>query len=358
MWRSLLVFVIGCRSESLLSGAVGAAVPTEVEALQCRGSAPYTVTPPLSGTTTSPLRPTNTFSIVARDPVTGDLGVAVQSHWFSVGSIVSWAEPGVGAIATQSFAEPAYGPKGLALMRDGMNALDALNKLTAEDKQRASRQLGFIDATGRAASFTGDRCIQHAGGHAGPGYAVQANLMANELVIPAMSHAFEAAKGDLAERMLVALEAAQEVGGDIRGCQSAAILVVSGKRTPNAWEGRKLDLRVEDHAAPLIELRRLVRLARAYDHQNRGDALLEAGNVQGAAEAYAAAGALEPDHAEMAYWQGITWASRGEFDRAAPFLKKAFQADPAWIELVRRMPAAGLLPDGAAAEKAIAAGSK
>ncbi len=358
--RCLLVtlsLIAACRAPSQLDGEVAGNGPVEA-ALNCRAPIPYTVTVPLTGTTTSPLRPTNTFSIVARDPVTGDLGVAVQSHWFSVGSIVTWAEPGVGAIATQSFVEPAYGPKGLALMKTGITATEAMNQLVALDPIRDQRQLGFVDATGNSATWTGKKCIQHADGMTGPGYAVQANLMANDLVVPAMSHAYESAKGDLTERLLAALEAAQEVGGDIRGCQSAAILIVSGTRTPNAWEGKKLDLRVEDHAAPLVELRRLVRLARAYDLLNRGDGLLEKGDVAGANEAYAAAGKLEPTHVEMAYWQGITWASRGDFDRAAPFLKQAFTADPAWIELVRRMPAAGLLPDQATAEKAIAAGSQ
>jgi uncharacterized Ntn-hydrolase superfamily protein len=352
----LFVLLVACHSPSSLDGEIVRAEPTA--ALQCRGTPPFSVTPPFTGTTTSPLRPTNTFSIVARDPVTGDLGAAVQSHWFSVGSLVTWAEPGVGAIATQAFAEPSYGPKGLALMRDGIAAKAAMDQLVAEDKQRDARQLGFVDANGTAASHTGAKCIVHAGSYVGDGFAVQANLMANDRVVPAMKQAYETAKGDLADRMLAALEAAQEAGGDIRGCQSAAILIVSGKRTPNAWEGKKLDLRIEDHAAPLVELRRLMHLARAYDLLNRGDALLEKGDVAGANEAYGAAGKLEPDHVEMAYWQGITWAARGDLDKAAPFLKKAFSADPSWIELVRRMPAAGLLPDAAAAERAIEAGSR
>lgn len=349
--RTLLLLLVACHSPSTLDGNVS--VP-----LQCRGTPPFTVTPSLTGTNTSPLRPTNTFSIVARDPVTGDLGAAVQSHWFSVGSIVTWAEPGVGAVATQSFAEPSYGPKGLALMRDGVAAKTAMDQLVALDSLRDSRQLGFVDASGNAASFTGAKCIAHAGSYVGPGFAVQANLMANDRVVPAMRAAFEGSKGDLAERMLVALEAAQQAGGDIRGCQSAAILIVSGKRSETPWAEKKLDLRVEDHAAPLVELRRIVQLARAYDQVNRGDALLEKGDVAGANDAYAAAGKLEPDHVEMAYWRGITWAARGDFTQAAPFLKKAFDADPAWIELVRRMPAAGLLPDAATAEKAIEAGGK
>lgn len=351
--RYLLALLVACHSPSALDGELPAGSPAE--ALQCRGTPPFSVTPPFTGTTTSPRRPTNTFSIVARDPVTGDLGVAVQSHWFSVGAMVTWAEPGVGAVATQSFAEPAYGPKGLALMRDGTPAQAALDQLVALDPKRDVRQLGFVDAKGNAASYTGARCIQSAGSSVGAGFAVQANLMANDRVVPAMRAAYEAARGDLADRMLAALEAAQLAGGDIRGCQSAAILIVAGTRT-TAWEGKKLDLRVEDHPAPLIELRRLVHLARAYDQLNRGDALVESGDIVGANRAYSAAGELEPGHPEIAYWRGITWAARGDFERAAPFLRQAFTADPAWIELVRRLPAAGLLPDAAAAERAIEAG--
>lgn len=353
--RYLLLIAAACHSPSSLDGDVSGVKPSD--ALQCRGTPPFTETPPFTGTTSSPRRPTNTFSIVARDPVTGDLGVAVQSHWFSVGSMVTWAEPGVGAIATQSLVDPSYGPKGLELMRGGASAKDAMEQLVALDKQREGRQLGFVDANGMATTFTGKQCIVHAGGHAGAGFAVQANLMANDRVVPAMKTAYETTRGDLADRLLAALEAAQEAGGDIRGCQSAAILIVGGKRA-NAWEGKKMDLRVEDHPAPLVELRRLVHLARAYDQLNRGDLFLEQGNIVGANEAYTAAAALEPDSAEISYWQGITWASRGELEKAAPFLKKAFAADPAWIELVRRMPAAGLLPDGVTAEKAIEAGQK
>lgn len=352
--RGFLLLLVACHSPSSLDGDV---TGSSSDALLCRGSPPFTETPPFTGTTASPRRPTNTFSIVARDPVTGDLGVAVQSHWFSVGPLVAWAEPGVGAIATQSLVDPSYGPKGLALMRDGVPAKDAMTQLIALDKQREQRQLGFVDASGSAATFTGAQAIAHAGGYTGNGFAVQANLMANDRVVPAMRAAFESTRGDLAARLLAALEAAQQAGGDIRGCQSAAILIVGAKRA-NAWEGRKLDLRVEDNPAPLVELRRLMQLARAYDQLNRGDLLLEQGDMAGANAAYGEAGKLEPDHAEIAFWRGLTWAARGDFDRAAPFLKQAFAADRAWLELVRRMPAAGLLPDAAAAEKAIEAGSK
>ncbi|MEO8702887.1 MAG: DUF1028 domain-containing protein [Kofleriaceae bacterium] len=349
---ALLLLVVSCnRADSPLD--TPARLAPAPAGGYCRNLNMFSQTAPLSGATTSTLRPTNTFSIVARDPVTGDLGVAVQSHWFSVGSLVTWAEPGVGAVATQSFAEPAYGPKGLALMREGTPAPDAMTKLIAEDPQSAVRQLGFVDAQGRAASHTGARCIQNASSLVGDGFAVQANIMANARVVPAMKAAFEAAKGDLADRMLATLDAAQAAGGDIRGCQSAAILIVSGKRSATPWREKKIDLRIEDSAAPLAELRRLVTLARAYDHMNAGDAAVELGNMALAADHYGAATKLVPGEIEMTYWQGIAFASRGDYARAAPLLQQAYAADPAWIELTRRLPAAGLLPDAAAAERAI-----
>ena len=303
----------------------------------------------------SNLRPAHTFSIVARDPVTGDLGVAVQSHWFSVGANVAWAEAGVGAVATQSFTEVSYGPKGLALIRDGMATPDAMAQLIAADRQSSVRQLGFVDAAGRSAAHTGAKCISYAGHHVGNGYSVQSNLMGNDKVVPAMTVAFESAKGDLADRMIAALDAAQAVGGDIRGCQSAAIMVVSGKKSATPWAERKLDLRVEDNAAPLVELHRLVALARAYDHMNKGDAAVETGDMKGAVEHYGAAAAAVPDNAEMVYWQGIALASHGELERAMPLFKQAFAADPAWIELTRRLPAVGLLPDEATAARVMSA---
>ena len=302
--------------------------------------------------TGSSLRPANTFSIVARDPATGELGVAVQSHWFSVGASVTWAEPGIGAVATQSFVEPAYGPKGLALMRGGAAAPDALKQLLAADASSAVRQVAFVDAQGRVSAHTGARCIAYAGHHVGDGYSVQANMMGNDKVVPAMRQAFESAQGDLAERMLAALDAAQAAGGDIRGCQSAAILIVDGKRTDEPWKARKIDLRVEDSPAPLVELRRLVVLARAYDHMNQGDLAIERDQIDRALEHYGAAARMVPGNAEMLYWQGISLAGRGRHAEAMPVLRKAFEADPAWIELTRRLPAAQLL-DAAAAERIV-----
>jgi uncharacterized Ntn-hydrolase superfamily protein len=317
----------------------------------CRRTGAYTAAP-LSGATGSSVRPANTFSIVARDPKTGDLGVAVQSHWFSVGALVAWAEPGIGAVATQSFVEPSYGPKGLALMRGGAAAPDALKQLLAADAGEAMRQVAFVDAQGRASAHTGARCIQHAGHHVGDGYTVQANLMGTDTVVPAMRRAFEAATGDLADRMLAALDAAQAAGGDLRGCQSAAILVVGGARTDEPWKARKLDLRVEDAPAPLAELRRLVTLARAYDYMNQGDLAVEAKQLDRAREHYGAASRIVPDNAEMMFWQGVALAGHGQPDEALPLLRKAFAADPAWVELVRRLPAAGLL-DPAVADRIV-----
>src|SRR5215207_10913046 len=203
----LAIALLGCKTSSK---------PVVASDDYCRGQSQYIAAPSSLGTQTgSSVRPTNTFSIVARDPVTGDLGVAVQSHWFSVGSLVTWAEPGVGAVATQAFAEPSYGPKGLALMRDGVPPAEAIAQLTAADPQQASRQLGFVDALGRTASHTGAKCIAFASSKVGDGYAVQANIMSNDKVVPAMAQAYETTKGDLADRMLAALDAAQAAGGDL-----------------------------------------------------------------------------------------------------------------------------------------------
>src|SRR5207248_1848101 len=218
-----------------------------------------------------PLRPVNTFSIVARDPATGEMGVAVQSHWFSVGSIVPWAEAGVGAVATQSFVDPSYGKLGLDLMRAGRSAPEALAGLLAADSNRDVRQVAMIDAQGRVAAHTGAKDIQSAGNHVGEQYSTQANLMSNDNIWPAMAKAYEETKGDLAERLLAALDAAQSAGGDIRGRQSAAIVVVKAKSSGKPWEDRIFDLRVDDSTEPLKELRRLVTLQRAYNHMNAGD---------------------------------------------------------------------------------------
>lgn len=293
----------------------------------------------------SPARPVHTYSIVARDPATGQLGAAVQSHWFSVGAVVPWAEAGVGAVATQSFVDPSYGPLGLDLMRSGRAAPDALAGLLAADGGRDVRQVAMIDAQGRVAAHTGKRCIAEAGHHTGKDYSVQANLMASERVWPAMAKAFEEATGDLAERMLAALDAAQAAGGDIRGQQSAALVVVSGKPTGRPWEDRVFDLRVEDGPRPLEELRRLLGVARAYGHMNAGDLAVERQDVAGAMREYGAAEKLLPRSAEVVYWHAVALASASRVDEALPLFARAFALDPAWRTLTPKLPAAGLLPD-------------
>jgi uncharacterized Ntn-hydrolase superfamily protein len=332
--RALLIAIavlgcLGCKSSTK------SAAPSDD---YCRGQSKYVEAPsPLGTLSGSTVRPTNTFSIVARDPVTGDIGVAVQSHWFSVGSIVTWAEPGVGAVATQAFAEPSYGPKGLALMRDGVPPADAIAQLTAADSQQASRQLGFVDALGRVASHTGAKCIAFASSKVGDGYAVQANIMSNDKVVPAMAQAYETTKGDLTDRMLAALEAAQAAGGDLRGCQSAAMLVVSGKRSETPWLEKKIDLRIEDTAKPLVELRRLVTLARAYDHMNQGDVALEKKDIDAASNHYATAQRMVPDNVEMAFWAGVTLAGGGKYEAGLPMVRRAIVADPVYAELLKRL---------------------
>jgi uncharacterized Ntn-hydrolase superfamily protein len=300
-----------------------------------------------SQTRARPLRPVHTFSIVARDPETGELGVAVQSHWFSVGSTVPWAEAGVGAVATQSFVDPSYGKLGLELMRLGRSGPDALKALLAGDEGREVRQVAMIDAQGRVDAWTGKNDIQAAGHIVGKNYSVQANLMSNDRVWPAMSRAFETTKGDLAERMLAALDAAQGAGGDIRGRQSAALIIVSGKPTGKPWADRVFDLRVDDSPAPLKELRRLVTLQRAYNHMNAGDLAVEKKDNEGALREYGAAEKLVPDNAEMIYWHAVALVNMGRVEESLPLFRKVFAMDRNWAELTPRLSKVGLLPDDA-----------
>jgi uncharacterized Ntn-hydrolase superfamily protein len=291
------------------------------------------------------LRPVHTYSIVARDPATGEVGVAVQSHWFSVGSIVAWAEAGVGAVATQSFVDPSYGKLGLDLMRAGKSAPDALRALLAGDEAREVRQVAMIDAQGRVLAHTGAKNIQAAGHHVGKDYSVQANLMLNDKVWPAMAQAFEATKGDLAERMMAALEAAEAAGGDIRGKQSAALIVVADKSTGRQWADRRFDLRIDDHPEPLKELRRLLTLHRAYNHMNAGDLAVEKGDHEGALREYSAAARLAPDNAEMVYWHAVALVNMGRVEESLPLFRRVFAADKNWATLTPRLPKSGLLPD-------------
>lgn len=285
----------------------------------------------------------HTYSIVARDPETGDLGVAVQSHWFSVGPVVPWAESGVGAVATQSLVDISYGPLALELLRAGRSPEDALRGLLEADAGSDVRQVAIVDAQGRVAAHTGSRCIPEAGHVTGDGYSVQANLMLKETVWPAMAKAYETAEGDLAERMLQALEAAEAEGGDIRGRQSASILIVSAESSGKPWVNRKMDLRVEDSPEPLVELRRLVTIHRAYDHMNRGDLAMETGDTKLAMEEYATAAELYPENLETLYWQAVTMSGAGMLDEALPIFHKIFEVNPNWKVLTPRLVKVGFL---------------
>lgn len=289
----------------------------------------------------------HTFSIVARDPVSGEMGVAVQSHWFSTGSIVTWAEPGVGAVATQSMVEVSYGPLGLAGLREHKDPQLVLSELLKKDENSAVRQVAMVDAAGRVAAHTGARCIAEAGHHMGSQYSVQANMMLNPTVWPAMARAFEDSAGPLPERLMAALDAAQAEGGDIRGKQSAALLVVSGKASSEPWKGILVDLRVEDHPEPLHELRRLLQVQRAYEYMNQGDDLLSQGKVDEAFEAYKEGAHLAPHIEELPFWQAVTLLETGREKEALPILEKIFKADPNWLLLLKRLPAAGMLKDDA-----------
>lgn len=297
----------------------------------------------------------HTFSIVARDPVSGEMGVAVQSHWFSVGSIVTWAESGVGAVATQSIVEPSYGPLGLTLIRAGKTAPDALKALLSADPQADLRQVAMIDANGKVAAHTGEHAIAAAGHKVGENYSVQANLMRNERVWPAMARAFEATRGDLADRMMAALEAGEAAGGDIRGRQSAALLIVRGKSTGRSWSDKLFDLRVEDSPDPIGELRRLVRLQRAYNFMNRGDELSGEKRWDEAMEQYTRGAELAPEIEELRYWVAVTLFAAGREEEALPIFAEVFAKNRDWIEVTRRLPASGFLPADPAKMKKILA---
>ena len=283
-----------------------------------------------------------TYSIVARDPQTGEFGVAVQSHYFSVGSVVPWAEAGVGAVATQAFAEISYGPRGLALMRSGLTAADTLARLVAADAQSSRRQVGMIDAHGDAAAHTGAQCIAHAGHRTAPGVAVQANMMERDTVPDAMLAAYQASNGDLPWRLLAALDAAEAEGGDIRGRQSAAMLIVMGEKSADAWAGRIVDVRVEDHPEPLVELRRLVTLRRAYAIADQAEQAATSGDMATATAKMLEAMKLAPDNVEIPFWAAMGSASAGQIDAAKALLKRASAKDPRWIELTRRLRGTGM----------------
>jgi uncharacterized Ntn-hydrolase superfamily protein len=275
-----------------------------------------------------------TYSIVARDPETGELGAAVQSHWFSVGSLCIWARPGVGAVATQSIVEPAYGPDALDRLAAGASAPETLPALLATDELEAMRQVAVIDAQGRIAAHTGADCIAYAAHVTGANHSCQANMMLNETVPAAMSAAFSAARGTLAERLMAALEAAQAEGGDVRGSQSAAMVVVGAEGEP--WR-RTVDLRVEDHPAPLKELGRLLVLRRAYELADEADTLLAAGRSDAAGHRYRQAGELAPDAEELRFWAGLARAQAGDLDAGVAAVRQVAEINPNWLLLLDRL---------------------
>jgi len=286
----------------------------------------------------------HTFSIVARDKVTGEMAVGVQSHWFAVGNLVSWGKSGVGVVATQSFVNPAYGPEGIALMAEGKSAKTSLDQLVTKDKGRDVRQVAMLDNHGNASAYTGKNCISYANQIIGDNFSVQANMMLNDQVVPAMAKAFrENGNLPLAERVLKVLQAAQKAGGDIRGKQSAALIVVGPELVKESWNDKLVDLRVDDHKEPIKELERLLKVQQAYNHMNKGDLAIEHGDMKLALKEYSAAQNMFPDNLEMKYWTAIAMANNKEMENALPIFKKVFKKDKNWKELTKRLPKSGLL---------------
>jgi uncharacterized Ntn-hydrolase superfamily protein len=286
----------------------------------------------------------HTFSIVARDERTGEMAVAVQSHWFSVGSVVSWGEGGVGIVATQSFVNKSFGMRGLDLLKQGKSPQEALDQLLSDDAGKEFRQVAILDTKGNVATHTGKNCVESAGHLNGNNFSVQANMMLNDKVVPAMEKAWKENEAlPLAERMLEVLKAAQKAGGDIRGKQSAALLVVSPENTGKPWDDRLIDLRVDDSTDPIAELSRLLTVSRAYEHMNKGDLYIEKNDMVKAMDEYNQAMKMFPGNLEMQYWTAITLANGKEVAKASTMLQKIYKQDANWRELTKRLPKAGLL---------------
>ena len=293
-----------------------------------------------------------TYSIVALDPATGEFGAAVQSHWFSVGSLCIWARPGVGAAATQSVVEPAHGPNALDRLAAGAGAQEALEDLLAADALRAVRQVGVVDASGGVAVSTGPDCIPCAGDATGPHWSCQANMMERDTVPGAMSAAFEAGEGDLPVRLLAALRAAEGEGGDVRGRQSAAMIVVPAEG--EAWRTR-VDLRVEDHTDPVGELDRLLTLQRAYELAGAADELMAADRAEEAGALYRRAAEIAPGSDELLFWAGLAAANAGDLEAGADAVRRAAEAQPNWLVLLDRL-SPDFAPAGADVRRALGRG--
>lgn len=289
--------------------------------------------------------PFGTYSIVAVDPDTHELGVAIQSHYFSVGSLAPSASAGVGVTVIQSFPKIAFGSAGMDLMRAGLSAPQALQRFLDHDAAPEYRQVAMIDAQCRVAVHTGRNCVAEAGHRQGEYYACQANMMRNDTVWGAMAETYEASRGELADRLLAALNAAEEAGGDLRGCQSAALIVVSGTAAGSSLEDRDFDLRVEDNPQPLPELERLVALKRAYYHNSRGDGFLARKEFEPALEEFARAEALAPGNPELVFWRAVAMVNAGRANEAQPLFARVFAVSDDWALLAQRLVGAELLPD-------------
>jgi len=285
----------------------------------------------------------STFSIVAFDPAIKDLGVAVQSRYFSVGPIVPWAEAEVGAIATQSFVNVSYGPKGLQLLREGLTVDEVIEKLTREDEGREFRQLGIIDAKGNAAAYTGKKCLEWAGSKIGKYYSAQGNILANENVVKNMGKKFETSKGDLADKLIAALEGGEKAGGDARGRQSAAILVVRKNKGRAGYGDRLTDLRVEDHPNPIAELKRLLSLHRVYYLIDQAEEMLVLGEVEKAVSTIKKAIELNPNSDDAYLDLGMMYMKIGEEEKAINAFQKALRINPNMKVVVKQLPKLGLM---------------
>jgi uncharacterized Ntn-hydrolase superfamily protein len=277
---------------------------------------------------------------VARDKDTGELGVAVQSHYFQVGPVVPWVLAGVGAVATQSHVNISFGPLGLEYMRSGYTATQALKALLAGDDRPEVRQVSLVDKAGSVATHTGDKCIPAAGHRTGDGFSCQANLMEKDTVWGAMFEAYTSTKAPLAERMLAALDAAEAEGGDIRGKQSAAMVLVRGNPSGRSWEDRVIDIRVEDSREPLVELRRLLHVKRAYMHDDEAERLEVAGDVNAAVKLRMEAADRAPELVELSFWAGLDMAKLGDLEGGCSLIARAVAEEPRWIETVNRLAAA------------------
>ncbi len=289
--------------------------------------------------------PVATYSIVARDPQSGQLGVAVQSHYFSVGSVSPHAEAGVGAVTVQSFAKPSHGTEGLRLLREGATAQEALAKLRERDDHAEYRQSAMVDASGRVAVYTGERCIPEAGHHAGDGYACLGNMLLKPDVWDGMGAAFLAAEGELVDRLVVSLEAARSAGGDLRGRRSAAVIVVNAELSGDPAVDLPFNLRVEDHDQPLHELKRLITLKKAFHHNSRGDHCLRKGDVDAALREFSMAVSMAPSQEELVFWQALAMAVAGFHKEAEPLFLELFDASRNWRVLAERIARSRYLPE-------------